>query len=195
MKNNIINDYSILSGECLKKEKEEVFKSNYKKIRLGVIMGGISSEREVSLMTGREIIKALELDNNVIIEEYVEGIEITVSILNGEVLPIIKIESAEGWFDFTSKYKSNRTIENVFNLPEKLEKKIKNISKKCWEKFKVEVYGRIDIILKNEDVYVLEINTLPGLTEKSLFPISAKEMGISYEELLDKIIQISLLKG
>jgi len=141
------------------------------------------------------LIKALELDNHVIIEEYVEGIEITVPILDGEVLPIVKIESPEGWFDYTSKYKSNETIENVIKLPKKLEKKIKNISKKCWEKFKLEVYGRIDIILRNEDVYVLEINTLPGLTENSLFPLSAKKMGISNEELLDKIIQVSLLKG
>nr|WP_276576020.1 D-alanine--D-alanine ligase [Oceanirhabdus seepicola] len=141
------------------------------------------------------IIKALKLDEHVIIEEYVEGVEITVPILDGEVLPIIKIESTDGWFDYVNKYKSDKTIEHVINLPRKLDEKIKNISKKCWEKFKLEVYGRIDIIVKNEDVYVLEINTLPGLTEKSLFPISVKGMGSSYEELLDKIIQVSLLKG
>ncbi|WBW99648.1 D-alanine--D-alanine ligase [Oceanirhabdus sp. W0125-5] len=140
------------------------------------------------------ICKALTYDKNIIIEEFIQGDELTVSILEGKVLPIVKIQPEHKWFDYTSKYKSDKTIEHVIKLPEQLEKKIKNISKKCWEKFKLDVYGRIDVIIKKDDVYVLEINTLPGLTEKSLFPISAKEVGISYEELLDEIIVVSLNK-
>ena len=78
-------------------------------------------------------------------------------------------------------------------MPENLDKKLKQSSKMCWEAFNCKGYVRVDyIITEDDDIYLLELNTLPGMTETSLIPKSANARGISYSELLDKLIETSL---
>jgi len=137
--------------------------------------------------------KALSYDCNVIIEEYIDGEEITCCILNGEILPIISIKSNSTFFDYNSKYSKNGAKEEVAILDDKIREKIEGIALKCWKVFKLKSYGRIDMIIKNGEIYVLEINTLPGMTETSLFPKSAAAIGINFSLLLDKIIESSLV--
>ncbi|SHH87111.1 D-alanine--D-alanine ligase [Clostridium grantii] len=134
-----------------------------------------------------------ELDKEVLIEEFVQGEEITVSMLNKEVLPIISIKPKANFFNFHSKYNKDGAEEKIINLPNDLNDKVTKISKTCWEQFGLQVYARIDMIISREQVYVLEINTLPGMTENSLIPKSANAYGLTYSELLDKIIEYSLL--
>jgi len=138
--------------------------------------------------------EALQYDEEIIIEKYIEGEEITCCLLNGEVLPIISIKPKAEIFNYSSKYYSDGAEEKIIQLPRTLKDKVDEISLKCWNTFKLRVYARIDMIIKDEEVYVLEINTLPGMTENSLFPKSAAAHGLNFGELLDKIVQYSLLK-
>lgn len=136
--------------------------------------------------------QCLKYDNEIILEEYIEGNEITCAILNGEVLPILSIKSSNTFFDYKSKYSKDGAREEIIELPKNLKKKAEEISIKCWHLFNLKAYGRIDMIIKNDDIYVLEVNTLPGMTETSLFPKSAAGVGIDFSMLIDKIIEYSL---
>lgn len=134
----------------------------------------------------------LEVDTSVMIEKYIPGGEYTSFVLNGEVFPTLSIKSNSEFFDYESKYSANGAIEEVVYLEEDLQNKINDISKTCWDVFNCKAYVRVDIIISNGVPYVLELNTLPGMTQTSLIPQSAKAKGIEFSELLDKIIEYSL---
>lgn len=136
--------------------------------------------------------KGLEVDSCVMIEKYIPGGECTSFVLNGEVFPTISIKSPTEFFDYEAKYSSNGAHEEVVYLEEELQNKINEISKTCWDTFNCKAYVRVDIIISNNVPYVLELNTLPGMTQTSLIPRSAKANGIDFSELLDKIIEYSL---
>ncbi|MFD3157794.1 D-alanine--D-alanine ligase [Haloimpatiens sp. FM7330] len=136
--------------------------------------------------------KALKYDEEIIIEKYIDGDEITCCMLNGEVLPILSIKSKYGWFNYDSKYDEDGAKEEVIELTDEKMKKVEKIAYKCWDSFKLKVYARIDMIVKDNEIYVLEINTLPGMTKNSLLPKSAAAYGLNFSELLDKIIEYSL---
>jgi D-alanine-D-alanine ligase len=138
--------------------------------------------------------EALKYDDEIIIEEYIDGEEITSCILNGEMLPVISINPKSEIFNYNSKYTKGGAEKRVIELPKILREKVQEISVKCWDTFKLKVYARIDMIVKDEEVYVLEINTLPGMTENSLFAKSAEAYGLSFSQLLDKIVQYSLIE-
>ena len=74
-----------------------------------------------------------------------------------------------------------------------MQRKVNNISKEIWDLLGCKGYARIDMIISNGELYLLEINTLPGMTKSSLIPKSAKVRGLEFSELLDKIIECSLL--
>ncbi|MFT5874778.1 MAG: D-alanine-D-alanine ligase [Clostridium sp.] len=137
--------------------------------------------------------EALKYDDEIIIEEYIKGEEITCCILNGEMLPVISIKPNSEFFNYSSKYDQDGAQEIIIELPETLREKVEEICLKCWDTFKLKSYARIDMIIRDEEVYVLEINTLPGMTENSLFPKSSAAFGLSFSQLLDKMIQYSLL--
>jgi D-alanine-D-alanine ligase len=136
--------------------------------------------------------KGLEVDECVMIEKYIPGGEYTSFVLNGEVFPTISIKSNSEFFDYESKYSTNGAIEEVVFLEDNLQKQINKISKTCWNIFNCKAYVRVDIIISDGVPYVLELNTLPGMTQTSLIPRSAKSRGIEFSELLDKIIEYSL---
>lgn len=138
--------------------------------------------------------EGLKYDNEIIIEEYINGEEITSFVLNGEVFPTVSIKSKKGeFFDYASKYDENGAEEEIVLLEENLQEKINNISKKVWDILGCNSYARIDMIVSDGVPYLLEVNTLPGMTKQSLIPKSAKVRGLEFSELLDKIIECSLL--
>ena len=134
---------------------------------------------------------AFDYDDNILVEEFIEGQEISCGILNGEVLPIFKITTQNReFFNYESKY-DDTTIEEPAHFSEELNAKIKEIALKCYNIFSCKVYSRIEFIIKDNLPYFLEINTLPGMTTGSLFPKMAKSIGIEFQDLLDVIISSS----
>lgn len=136
--------------------------------------------------------KVLEVDEYAIIEKYISGKEYTSFVLNKEVYPTILINSNSEFFDYESKYSDNGATEEVVYLEESIQNEINKISKICWDIFYCKAYVRIDIIIHEGVPYVLELNTLPGLTKNSLIPKSAAAAGLGFSSLLDKIIEFSL---
>ncbi|MGG0730341.1 D-alanine--D-alanine ligase [Bacillus paramycoides] len=133
-----------------------------------------------------------EWDSEVVIEKYIKGDEITCSIFDGKQLPIISIRHAAEFFDYNAKYDDASTIEEVIELPAEIKDLVNKASIACYRALKCSVYARVDMIVKDGIPYVMEVNTLPGMTKSSLLPKSAEAAGISYSELLDMIVETSL---
>ena len=156
----------------------------------------------VSIVTKQEeyesaISAAAKYESDIIIEEYIEGREFSLGIIGGTALPPIEIIPKEGFYDYKNKYQEGMTIEICpAELDERLTKKMQDAARAVFDALSLEVYGRIDFILKNgtEDFYCLEANSLPGLTQMSLLPQEAAAIGIDYDELCQKIIDLSLAK-
>lgn len=138
------------------------------------------------------IAEVFKWDSEVIIEKLITGEEITCSILDGNVLPVISIRHQSEFFDYTSKYNDAATIEEVVQLPPEMHNRVASAAISCYKSLKCSVYARVDMIIKNGVPYVLEVNSLPGMTKNSLLPKSAKSAGIPYHQLLDLIIENSL---
>lgn len=129
-----------------------------------------------------------------LIEEFIEGRELTVAVLNGRALPVVEIAPEGGFYDYHHKYTKGMT---VYHAPAILDEAItKQIQQKSIDLYKYcdcSGYARIDFRLKDDgSFYCLEINTLPGMTETSLVPKAAKAAGMSFEELCDEILQAAL---
>ncbi|AKA72127.1 D-alanine--D-alanine ligase [Clostridium scatologenes] len=135
---------------------------------------------------------ALDYDTEVMIEKYVKGDEVTCCMINGEVLPLIAIKPKAEFFDYTAKYADGGSDEIIVKLEEGIQNKIEEMALNCWKVLKCNVYVRVDMIVKEGVPYVLELNTLPGMTKNSLFPKSAKAVNMSYTDLLEKITEYSL---
>ncbi|MBU5591365.1 D-alanine--D-alanine ligase [Clostridium sp. MSJ-4] len=147
-------------------------------------------ERKEDLKVAVE--QALKYDKEVMIEEYIKGDEITCCMLNGKMLPVLAIKPKSHFFDFTSKYQDGGADEFIVQLNEDLHKEVEDMAVRCWRELKCSVYSRVDMIVKEGVPYVLEINTLPGMTKNSLFPKSAAGVNMKFPELLENIIQYSL---
>ncbi len=135
---------------------------------------------------------AFEYDDEILVEEFIDGYEIACSMLNGKLLPILGIDPKSDFFDFSSKYEENGANEKVITLDTAIKNKVNEICHKCWDIFDLKVYARIDIIISSRGIYVLEINTLPGMTSNSLLPKSAEAYGLSFTKLLDEITHSSM---
>lgn len=137
--------------------------------------------------------KACALDQTILVEPFIQGTELTCSIVDGEVLPIIRIRSAHSeWFDYKAKYETGGAEEKVIQLPPVIEQRVRETALASYRLLQCKVYARIDMILCQDVPYVLEVNTLPGMTANSLLPKSAAAAGITFTQLLDRIITSSL---
>lgn len=151
----------------------------------------------VKIVYDKETVKSaiadvFKWDSEVIIEKVISGEEITCPILNGKLLPTISIRHQGEFFDYTSKYDDAATIEEVVQLPIETHNRVADAAISCYKALKCSVYARVDMMIYNGVPYVLEVNTLPGLTKNSLMPKSAEAAGIPYSQLLDSIIESSL---
>lgn len=139
--------------------------------------------------------KILEVDTEAIVEEYLKGEEITVAILSGKVLPTIRISSDRDFFDYTAKYQDSDhggAKEEIVRLEDDLQYTVDQMAMATYKALKCSVYGRVDMIIRDGVPYVLEINTLPGMTSTSLLPKAASFVGLGYQALLDRIIKSSM---
>lgn len=141
------------------------------------------------------VMEGLKYDEEVIIESFIKGREITCPIFNGELFPILEIKSKADFYDYKQKYAANGAEHLPVQLEKSLYDEVKEMALKTFEVLKCEVYARVDMIISEEGVpYILEVNTLPGMTATSLFPQSAESIGISYSKFIDLIIETSLNK-
>jgi len=141
-----------------------------------------------------ELDTALELawqyNDEALIEHWIEGDEYTVAILGNQALPSIKIISDHDFYDYDSKYFSNKTEYLCpSDLSDQQERNIRAIAMKAFNLTGASDWGRADFILdKDKNPYLLEINTVPGMTSHSLVPMAAKAAGMNFEQLVLKIL-------
>ena len=135
--------------------------------------------------------KANKYDTQVLVEEYIEGMELACSFLNGKVLSPVEICPKSGFYNYKNKYTSGAT-EYILpsRLPQEVIEQCKKITFEAQQLLDIRSYCRADFILQNNKVpLLLEVNTLPGLTELSLLPKSAQYDGIDFVNLIQQIIQ------
>lgn len=135
--------------------------------------------------------EAARHDALVLIEEFVSGMELTASIVNGRALPLIRIEAPQGNYDYHSKYFSDET--KYFcpsGLPQALEDEIRAKALAAFDVVGCSGWGRLDLILRDDRSYsFLEVNTSPGMTGHSLVPMAARQAGTSFADLCIEILR------
>jgi D-alanine-D-alanine ligase len=137
---------------------------------------------------------AFEYSDRILTEEYIPGRELTIAVIDDKALPVLEIKPKHGIYDYECKYTSGLSEYIVpADISEDVAKSMQEIAVQACQSLRCEVYARVDYRLSPENKpYVLEVNTLPGMTSLSLVPKMAKAIGISFEQLVDKIINLSL---
>lgn len=130
----------------------------------------------------------------VMAEAWIKGKEYTVAFLDGEVLPIIELQTDHVFYDFNAKYESNDTRYICpCDMSDELREQIHHLVMDTIQSCEVTGWGRVDIMCDESGTpYVIEVNTTPGMTEHSLVPMAAKQAGLSYQQLTLKVLQITL---
>jgi len=143
--------------------------------------------------------QAFVYDDEILLEKFIEGPQLTVTVIGNEspqVLPIIEITAANEFYDYESKYTPGK-CEHIIpaRISSALSQKVTEISENVYTTFKCRGYARVDFMIDtDENPYVLEINTIPGMTAMSLVPDAARAGGIEYTDLCDRIVKLALQK-
>lgn len=144
---------------------------------------------------GPAIRNARKYDKKVMVERYIEGDEITVGIVNGEVLPVVQVKPATGFYDFEAKYTKGMT---EYIVPAKIKrtvaKKAAAIALKIYSAFELAGCARIDMLVEDDLPKVIDINVSPGMTETSLVPKAWGHLGRTFDELVETILMEASLK-
>jgi D-alanine-D-alanine ligase len=137
--------------------------------------------------------EAFRYEDAVVVEDYVEGREFSVGVIDFKALPVIEIAPVEGFYDYKNKYKAGSAVETCpAELPVEISEKMQQIAVQVCETLGLDSYSRMDFLLNNKnEMFCLEANTLPGMTPTSLLPQEAAAVGISFEDLCEKLIEIS----
>jgi len=132
---------------------------------------------------------AFRYDSKILVEQCISGMELTVSILDDEVLPAIWIRPKKGVYDYESKYTKGMT-EYIFEtgLSKTETEAVNNMAMRAFDALECSGYARADIIYDGKHPYVLEVNTLPGMTETSLLPKAANKAGYSFDDMVEKML-------
>ncbi len=137
--------------------------------------------------------KAFKEDDRVIIEEYIEGTEVTCGVIIHKnkvtALPITEIVSEKEFFDFEAKYQGKSQEITPARLPQNIYNRVQEYSEDIYNKLDCRGMIRVDYIVRGEDIYVIEVNTTPGFTESSIIPQQAAEIGMSKTELITTVIE------
>ena len=140
---------------------------------------------------------AFKYEDDVLVEKYIKGRELTVGVMDGKAMPSIEIVLKNGWYDYKNKYRAG-FAEEICPAPISAEdeERLGRLAERVSKALMVDVYCRADFIMDDDDgeIYCLEANTLPGMTPTSLVPQMAAEQGMSYGELCEKIITLSMRK-
>lgn len=166
--------------------------------RQGSTVGVYIVKEEQALAPALE--EAAHYDREFLVEEFIPGRELTVGILGDLALPVLEIIPKSGFYDFNNKYpflnpQGGGGAEHVCpaQIPGELASKIQDLALLACNSLGLKVYSRVDVILSAEnEPFVLEINTIPGMTEASLLPEAAGAAGITYAQLCARIIELSL---
>lgn len=136
------------------------------------------------------LVEAFKHDDSALIEQWIEGREFTVGILGDSALPVIELRTPELFYDYQAKYKL-ATTEYLCpcELSDQKQDELKAIALKAFHLLGASGWGRVDFMMdENEQLYLLEVNTVPGMTQKSLVPMAAKQHGLSFAELVEHIL-------
>lgn len=144
----------------------------------------------------RALKEAFSYEDQVVVEEFIEGREFSVAVIGGRAFPVIEIAPKEGFYDYRNKYQAGSTVETcpAALSPEKTEE-MQRYACLGAKALGITGYSRLDFMMdQNGRLYCLEANTLPGMTPTSLIPQEAAVLGISYPELCEELIRISMEK-
>ena len=153
---------------------------------------GISIVEERSMIT-TALKEAYEEESRIIAQRYVPGKEITIGVLEGKALPVLEVKPKSGWFDYSNKYDRGKSN---YEVPAKIEEEKKKVVREYAEKIYSDLgckdYARVDFRFDGLDFYFLEVNILPGITDHSIFCLAAEAAGITYNNLIEKIVKLSI---
>ncbi len=179
--------------------------NNVNNLKLPVITKPVSNGSSIGISIIKEytgLIDAIEhtgrYNKEILVEECVKGRELAVSILGDKALPVIEIKTATGFYDYDAKYKSNNTqyiiLESADETSERalshaVYDRVQELAVRVHNSLGCRNFSRVDMILnKDDEIYVLEVNTIPGFTERSLLPKAAAAANISFVELCNTIV-------
>jgi D-alanine-D-alanine ligase len=141
---------------------------------------------------------ARAVSTRILVEEYVRGREFTVAVLGDEALPVVEIAPSDEFYSYHSKYTAGASRHTVpANIDPAISQRMQDYAIRFHRVLGCRDYSRIDVMMDAQDssLYLLECNTLPGLTALSLFPEAAAAAGIAYEVLIDRLIRSALARG
>jgi len=146
------------------------------------------------------LLSALSFSDKAIVERWVEGCELAVSVIDSEdgpeVLPPVEIEAKSGLFDFSAMYTPGETEYYVpARLQAKDESEVRRLAREIYGLIGARDVCRVDMVVSEDGIpYVLEVNTSPGMTETSLLPMAAEAVGIDFDELVDRLVRAALVR-
>jgi D-alanine-D-alanine ligase len=201
----IMEQEGIPIGDYLVLTKKDPVKKILKKFKFPFIVKPADQGSSVGITIvhhQKELEPALKLafsySPKIVIEAYLKGTEISCGVLGNEdpiALPVIEILPKREFFDYQAKYDESQCEEIVpARISQRLTKKVQELAIRVFKAIDCRGFGRVDMIISRGRPYVLEINTIPGLTPVSLFPKEAAAAGISYSQLLDRIVNLALEK-
>lgn len=158
---------------------------------IGVTIVNSSGEFDAALT------EAFRWDDEVIVEDYIQGREFSVGVMDGIALPVIEIVPKKGFYDFKNKYAAGSTVETCpAEISDTIAARMQLYAERICAVLAMDTYARMDFLLqeKTDEIYFLEANTLPGMTPTSLLPQEAAVLGVDYAELCQKILDLSLKK-
>ena len=138
--------------------------------------------------------EAFRYDDEVVIEQYIKGREFSVGVLQGKALPVIEIAPLTGFYDYKNKYQAGSAVETCpADISKEKTEEMQRAAETVFQALRLKNYARMDFMMsESEEIFCLEANTLPGMTPTSLLPQEAAAVGISFEELCEKLMQYSL---
>lgn len=141
--------------------------------------------------------QAFAYEDQVLIERCIVGREFSIAVIEGKALPVIEIAPLQGFYDYKNKYQAGSTVETCpADIPQNLTARMQRHAEAACAAVGIEGYARVDFMLdgRSGEDYALEVNTLPGMTPTSLLPQEAAVLGLSYPQLCEWILEVSLKK-
>jgi len=138
--------------------------------------------------------KAAEYDSHVMAECWVSGAEYTAAVLGDQALPLIKLETPHEFYDYEAKYVSDDTRYLIpCGLDRDMEARLQAMSLRAFDAIGASGWGRVDILMdEQQNPWLIEVNTVPGMTSHSLVPMAANAVGIDFDELVWRILAQTL---
>ena len=190
-------EFLVIDGE--RSSPVEISQMVLNKMKLPVVIKSASQGSSIGVCFAFQeedvkegVVECLKYDNEILVEQFIKGRELTVSIMgNSEpvVLPILEIVSQSGVYDYHAKYTTGASSHFAAELPKAIDREIKEIAARAYRAVGCTGLSRVDFLLsENNEPYVLEINTSPGMTATSLFPDAARAAGIDFPDLIERLI-------